>query len=81
MNNTNQIHEIDTLQDTFDLFFNETEETAGTGTVVRTIGGVLTSVVVDEAERAAFLTEKRAEADAHNAKIDAIHELVERLNS
>lgn len=63
----------DTLDSTFALFFKETEETHGTGTVSRVIKGELTEVVVDEAEREVWLAEERARADAYNARVDAMH--------
>ena len=64
----------DTLDDTFALFFGETEETAGTGTVIRADKhGILRDVVVDAAERADFFAAERAKSDARNAEIDARH--------
>lgn len=63
----------DTLDSTFALFFGETEETHGTGTVTRVIKGELTEVIVDPEERKAWLAEERAKADAHNAQVEALH--------
>jgi len=57
----------DTLQDTFDKYFNVNEDTAGTGTVIRDIRGTLQTIVVDQAEYDAFRAEIRAEADVRNA--------------
>ena len=58
----------DTLQETFDLFFGPTEDTCGTGAVIRVINGELTTVVVDETEHAAFLEKIAEEADAFAAE-------------
>lgn len=56
----------DTLNETFSKFFGPTEDTAGTGTVRRVDEyGIMHQVVVDEAERAAWLAKCEAESRAH----------------
>jgi len=65
----------DTLQDTFELYFGETEDTHGTGIATRVINGVLTDVIVDKEEHERWLAECRAEADRRNAEVDARHRL------
>ena len=64
----------DALEDTFSLFFGPDEETHGTGTVTRVIKGELTEVVVDSEERKAWLAAERVKADAHNARVEVMHQ-------
>ena len=69
-----QVETEDTFGSTFGLFFSETEETGGTGSVIRADDGILGDVVVDEVEAARFAAQRRAEADAHNAEVQARHD-------
>jgi hypothetical protein len=76
-----EIKMSDTLNDTFASFFGSTEETDGTGAVVRVIDNELTEVVVDNEEREAFLQDLQDEADAQVAEFWHGVELVEQVNS
>lgn len=67
---TDQITDAE-LDATFASFFGETEDTAGTGAVTRVVKNELTEVVVNAIERAEFLAQCRAEADARNVAVEA----------
>ena len=68
---------VDTLDSTFALFFGATEETNGTGEVVREIKGESTLVVVDQAEHEKFLAQAQAESKARVAELDALVGMME----
>lgn len=69
----------DTLDSTFQKFFGPTEDD-GTGCAIRLINGVLIRTITNKAKHDRWLASERAKADAHNAEIKAIDELMRRLN-
>lgn len=70
----------DTLDSTFAKYFGPTEETSGTGTVIRVSDGILQQVIVDPAEHAAFQAANRAEAQARVAAFWQRVAITEQVN-
>jgi hypothetical protein len=68
-----EVKPIDTLDATFALFAGPTEDTAGTGAVVREVKGELAEVIVDEAEHEAFQAEAARERKARADEVRAMH--------
>ncbi len=75
--NPGKVESIDTLDSTFALFAGPTEDTAGTGAVVREVAGELTEVVVNEEEHEAFQAEAARERKARADEVRARHEAEE----